>query len=49
LTASSPSDTNSLEDSRRIVPRTERAGNLGSSFTREFSPYSITVLKLKTN
>jgi alpha-L-arabinofuranosidase len=48
LTASSPSDTNSIEDPRRIVPRTERAGNLSSSFTREFSPYSITVLKLAT-
>ena len=49
LTASSPSDTNSLVEPQKIAPRTEAVGNLGPSFTREFSPYSITVLKLKTN
>jgi alpha-N-arabinofuranosidase len=48
LTASSPSDTNSLEQPQQIVPRTEKAQNLSANFTREFPAYSITVLKLRT-
>ncbi len=48
LTASSPNDTNSLEQPQKVVPRAEKAGNLSANFTREFPPYSITVLKLKT-
>jgi len=48
LTGSSPNDTNSLEQPQKIVPRTEKADNLSANFTREFPPYSITVLKLKT-
>ena len=48
LAANSLADTNSLEHPQRIIPRTELAGNLGATFTREFPPYSITVLKLKT-
>jgi len=48
LAATSPTDTNSIEHPQRIVPRAERAKNLGANFTREFPPYSITVLKLKT-
>ena len=47
LAASSPDDTNSLEQPQKIVPRTEKADNLSASFTREFPAYSITVLKLK--
>ena len=48
LAADSPNDTNSLEQPQKIVPRTENAENLSANFTREFPPYSITVLKLKT-
>jgi alpha-N-arabinofuranosidase len=48
LAGTSPTDTNSLEEPQKIVPRTEKAGNLSADFTREFPPYSITVLKLKT-
>ena len=48
LAASSPSDTNSIEQPGKIVPRTEKAANLGADFTREFPPYSLTILKLKT-
>jgi alpha-N-arabinofuranosidase len=48
LAASSPSDTNSLEQPQKIVPRAEKVGNLSSNLTREFPAYSITVLKLKT-
>ncbi|HZL44418.1 MAG TPA: endo-1,4-beta-xylanase, partial [Verrucomicrobiae bacterium] len=48
MAADSPGDTNSLEQPRRIVPRTEKADNLGTNFTRDFPPYSITVLKLNS-
>jgi enterochelin esterase-like enzyme/alpha-L-arabinofuranosidase len=47
LAANNLNDTNSLEQTRKTVPRTEKAVNLGTEFTREFPPYSITVLKLK--
>jgi alpha-N-arabinofuranosidase len=48
LTASSPTDTNSIDQPLRIIPRMEKVKNLGANFTREFPPYSITVLKLRT-
>ena len=48
LTANSPNDTNTLEQPKSIVPRTEKAADLSTDFTRAFPPYSITVLKLKT-
>jgi hypothetical protein len=32
----------------KVVPRTERVDGLGADYTREFPPYSITILKLKT-
>jgi alpha-N-arabinofuranosidase len=48
LTASSPNDTNSLGQPQRIVPRTEKVGDLSANFAREFPPYSITVLTLRT-
>jgi alpha-N-arabinofuranosidase len=47
LKASSPDDTNSIEEPTKVVPATETAGGLGTDFTREFPPYSITVLELK--
>ncbi|HWH71284.1 MAG TPA: alpha-L-arabinofuranosidase C-terminal domain-containing protein, partial [Candidatus Sulfotelmatobacter sp.] len=47
LAASSLDDTNSLEQPKKIVPRAEKVGDLSANFTREFPPYSITVLKLK--
>jgi alpha-L-arabinofuranosidase len=37
-----------MEQPQKIVPREEKATNLGASFSRDFPPYSITVLKLKT-
>ena len=46
LAASSPNDTNSLEQPQRIVPRTERADHLSADFMHEFPPYSISVLKM---
>lgn len=48
LTANSLDDTNSIEEPQKIVPRPEKAGNLCANFTRQFPPYSITVLKLGT-
>ena len=48
LSAGSPDDTNSIEQPQKLVPRTEPVANLSADFTREFPPYSITVLKLRT-
>jgi alpha-N-arabinofuranosidase len=48
LTANDPNDTNSLEQPNKIVPRTEKVSSLSANFTRDFPPYSITVLKLRT-
>jgi enterochelin esterase-like enzyme len=48
LAASSPNDTNSLEQPQRIVPRTEKADHLSADFMREFPPYSISVLQLRS-
>ena len=46
LKAESRSDTNSLQEPKKIVPVTEKAKGLGASFTRIFPPYSITILEL---
>jgi alpha-N-arabinofuranosidase len=48
LKANSPDDTNSIQEPTRIVPVTEKADGLGTDFTREFPPYSITILELRT-
>jgi alpha-N-arabinofuranosidase len=48
LKADSPNDTNSIDEPTKIVPVTETVEGLGTDFTREFPPYSITVLKLNT-
>jgi alpha-N-arabinofuranosidase len=41
-------DTNSITEPEKVVPRTEKVDGLGAEFAREFPPYSVTVLKLKT-
>ena len=46
LKAGSRDDTNTLQEPKKIVPVTEKANGLGTSFTREFPPYSITILEL---
>ncbi len=46
LAASSPNDTNSLEEPGKIIPRAQRIDNISARFARDFPPYSITVLKL---
>ena len=48
LAADNLNDTNSLEQPRKIVPRTGRADNLSANFTREFPAFSVTVMELKT-
>ena len=47
LKANSPEDTNSIDQPTNIVPATDTVDGLGTDFTREFPPYSITVLELK--
>jgi alpha-N-arabinofuranosidase len=48
LKSDSPNDTNSIKDPVKVVPVTEKVDGLGTSFTRDFPPYSITILELKT-
>ncbi|MGO8763528.1 MAG: alpha-L-arabinofuranosidase C-terminal domain-containing protein [Limisphaerales bacterium] len=48
LAADSPDDTNSLDQPQKVIPHTETANGLSANFTREFPPFSITVLKLNT-
>jgi len=47
LKADRPDDTNSIQEPARIIPVTKKVDGLGTEFTREFPPYSITVLELK--
>jgi alpha-N-arabinofuranosidase len=47
LSASSPDDTNSIAEPTKIVPVTSSVDGLGTSFTRTFPPYSLTVLQMK--
>jgi alpha-N-arabinofuranosidase len=47
MKADSPDDTNSIQQPTKIIPVAEKASGLGTNFTREFPPYSITVLELE--
>src|SRR5208283_888151 len=42
LKANSPDDTNSIREPDKVVPVPEKVAGLGTEFTREFPPYSIT-------
>ena len=42
-------DTNSINTPENLIPHTEMVSGISSSFSRDFPPYSITVLKLKTS
>jgi alpha-N-arabinofuranosidase len=46
LKASSPEETNAINEPTKIVPTTEKVKGLGTDFTRDFPPYSITILEL---
>jgi alpha-N-arabinofuranosidase len=48
LAADNLDATNSLNEPNKVVPRTEKVDGLGADFTREFPPYSITILKLRS-
>jgi alpha-N-arabinofuranosidase len=48
LKADKPDATNSIQEPAKIVPAVENVDGLGTDFTREFPPYSITILELKT-
>jgi alpha-L-arabinofuranosidase len=47
MSASSPDDTNSITEPRKIVPLTSDVEGLGANFTRTLPAYSITVLEMK--
>ncbi|MFO1487589.1 MAG: alpha-L-arabinofuranosidase C-terminal domain-containing protein [Verrucomicrobiota bacterium] len=47
LQAAAPEDTNSIDDPVKIVPAAFDVENCSDRFVRSFSPYSITVLRLK--
>ena len=48
LSAASPEDTNSNSEPTKLVPVTTSVDGLGRQFSRTFPPYSVTVLRLKT-
>lgn len=48
LTSGSPTDTNTIDDPKKVVPVTSKASGLGSAFTQTFAPYSINVLQMAT-
>ena len=47
LKAGQKDDTNSIQEPTKIIPVMEKAAGLGAKFTRDFPPFSITVLELK--
>jgi alpha-L-arabinofuranosidase len=47
LTSGSPDDENSLDDPRRVFPRTESVPVSGGNFSRTFASFSLTVLRIK--
>ena len=46
MSASSPSDTNSITDPTKIVPVSANVHGLSGDFTKTVPPYSVTVLEL---
>ncbi len=48
LTSTNPTDENSFEAPKRIAPVTKIIGGIGSKFTYEFVPYSLSIIRLKT-
>ena len=47
LAANALDDTNSIDAPQKVVPHKETVDGLSDYFTREFPPYSVTILKLK--
>ena len=46
LTSEKVSDTNSLVEPKKVVPKTSVAKGLGNHFNYSFKPHSVTVLKM---
>lgn len=46
LSATEPTETNSISEPTKIVPVESKVKGLGKTFTRIFPPYSITVLEI---
>jgi len=47
ISGKGPLDTNTINDPTHIIPVTSKVSGLGTSFTRTFSKYSVTVLLIK--
>ncbi|HTL72938.1 MAG TPA: alpha-L-arabinofuranosidase C-terminal domain-containing protein, partial [bacterium] len=48
LKADNRDATNSLKEPEKVIPVMETVAGLGTSFTRNYPPCSITILELKT-
>jgi alpha-N-arabinofuranosidase len=48
LSSSSPQDTNTFDEPRKVIPITVKASQVNRSFEYTFVPYSVTVLEIKT-
>ena len=48
MSASSPDDTNSITEPRKIVPVTSDVNGLSADFDRTLRPYSITIRKAQS-
>jgi alpha-L-arabinofuranosidase len=48
LTASALTDNNSLDHPRSVIPMESQIDNVAAEFAHEFPPYSLTILRLKT-
>jgi alpha-L-arabinofuranosidase len=48
LSSSSPQETNTFDEPRKVVPATVKANQVKRSFEYTFLPYSVTVLEIKT-
>jgi alpha-N-arabinofuranosidase len=49
LSSASDSDTNSITDPERVVPKAAPIHDAATSFTHEFPAYSVSIVLLKTN
>jgi alpha-L-arabinofuranosidase len=47
LTSASPTDENTFDEPAKIAPKTTALRVPASSFTHEFPPYSLTVMRIK--
>jgi alpha-L-arabinofuranosidase len=48
LSSSSPQETNTFEEPRKVVPVKVKVNQVNRSFEYTFAPYSLTVLEIET-